>query len=207
MAIRKDAARAPGPGWIALAVLSAAIAIPSYRYLAGLGPVGPNVAANHNLHPWIFAHAAGAATALLVGPAQLLAGLRARRPRLHRWSGRLYVAGCALGGLAGAALALGVSTGPIASAGFLALALAWLAATGLGFAAARGRRIEAHRRWMIRSFALTFAAVTLRLYLPFAFLPHVDFARAYQAISWLCWVPNLAVAELLLRRRSARPGP
>lgn len=201
-AVREHSATSRAP-WIALAVLSAAIAIPSFRYLLHTGPVGPNVAANRNLHPWILAHAASAASALLVGPLQFLPGLRARRPALHRWTGRLYVAGCAVGGVAGIALALGVSTGPIAVAGFLSLALAWLSVTGQAFLTARARRIAEHRRWMIRSFALTFAAVTLRVYLGFAFLPHVDFTRAYQAISWLCWVPNLLAAEMIVRRRPA----
>jgi ABC-type spermidine/putrescine transport system permease subunit II len=63
------------------------------------------------------------------------------------------------------------------------------------------RDFAAHRRWMIRSFALTFAAVTLRLYLPLGFLLPVSFDDAYRVISFLCWVPNLLAAEWLLRRR------
>jgi hypothetical protein len=52
---------------------------------------------------------------------------------------------------------------------------------------------------MIRSFALTFAAVTLRLYLPLIFLTGFNFVDGYRAISFLCWVPNLVLAELYLR--------
>jgi hypothetical protein len=55
---------------------------------------------------------------------------------------------------------------------------------------------------MIRNFSLTLAAVTLRQYLPFAlFVLHWPFLRAYVPISWLCWVPNLILAELIIRRR------
>jgi len=50
----------------------------------------------------------------------------------------------------------------------------------------------------VRSFAMTFAAVTLRLYLPIAPMMGYDFMPAYVAISWLAWVPNLMVAELYL---------
>jgi hypothetical protein len=57
-----------------------------------------------------------------------------------------------------------------------------------------------HREWVIRSFALAFAAVTLRLYLPIAQLLPVEFDDAYRAISFLCWVPSLVVAEAYLRR-------
>lgn len=56
----------------------------------------------------------------------------------------------------------------------------------------------------IRSFSLTYAAVTLRIYS--AILPALPlaFVSGYQAISFLCWVSHLVAAELLLRR--ARVG-
>ena len=54
---------------------------------------------------------------------------------------------------------------------------------------------------MVRSFALTFAAVTLRLYLGVSGASGVPFAVAYPLIAWACWVPNLVVAELWLRRQ------
>jgi hypothetical protein len=66
----------------------------------------------------------------------------------------------------------------------------------------RSGNIEAHRQWMIRNFALTLAAVTLRHYLPFMlFVLHWPFARAYVTVSWLCWVPNLLIAEWMVRAR------
>jgi hypothetical protein len=58
---------------------------------------------------------------------------------------------------------------------------------------------------MIRSYALTLAAVTLRLWLPLSQVAGIDFMTAYVAIAWLCWVPNLLVAEWFLRRRPRRP--
>jgi hypothetical protein len=51
---------------------------------------------------------------------------------------------------------------------------------------------------MTRNFALTFAAVMLRLYLPIAVAAGADFELAYAIIAWLCWVPNLLVADWLL---------
>jgi hypothetical protein len=52
---------------------------------------------------------------------------------------------------------------------------------------------------MIRSFALTAAAITLRMYLPLIFVFHWNFSIAYPAISWLCWIPNAIAAEVYLR--------
>ncbi|RZJ36326.1 MAG: DUF2306 domain-containing protein, partial [Brevundimonas sp.] len=57
-----------------------------------------------------------------------------------------------------------------------------------------------HRRWMIRSLALTFAAVTLRIMIPLSMISGLDFAVAYPAIAFLCWIPNLLLVELWLRR-------
>jgi hypothetical protein len=52
---------------------------------------------------------------------------------------------------------------------------------------------------MIRSFALTAAAITLRMYLPLAFVFHWNFSVAYPAIAWLCWIPNSIAAEVYER--------
>jgi len=80
----------------------------------------------------------------------------------------------------------------------------WIAVNLLGWrAAVQGRFVE-HRRWMIRSWALTLAAVTLRLYLPLVMVLDLPFLPCYRAISFLAWVPNLIVAELWLRRTGPR---
>jgi hypothetical protein len=179
------------------------VALMSYRYLVPGAPGGgPAILANRATRMGALTlHAGLAATALVLGPWQFLGGLRARWPRLHRWNGTLYVACCLGGGAGGLALAFGTTAGPVASAGFGLLALVWAGVTWRAWRLARAHAYAAHQRWMIRSFALTFAAVTLRLQLPLAGALGLDMALAYPAISFLCWVPNLAVAELLLARR------
>jgi hypothetical protein len=65
-----------------------------------------------------------------------------------------------------------------------------------------------HRAWMLRSYALTFAAVTLRIWLPLSQIAGIPFQEAYAAIAWLCWVPNLVVVEwFILRRRTGLAIP
>ena len=67
----------------------------------------------------------------------------------------------------------------------------------------------AHRAWVLRSYALTLAAVTLRLWLPGLHVGlGLPFAEVYQTVAWLAWVPNLIVIELWLtaeRASQARP--
>lgn len=190
--------------WALAAVLSAGVAIFSYRYLPRLGPLAPNVMQNLFHRPWLDVHVAGAATALLVGPLQFLPRLRARRRTLHRWLGRIYVTGCLAGGIGGLVMAFGATAGPIAGVGFGSLAVIWLITTGQALRMALARRFDAHRAWMIRSFALTFGAVTLRLYLPILPLLGFSFLDAYRLTSYLAWIPNLILAELYLRGAFAR---
>jgi hypothetical protein len=181
------------------ALLSAGVALYSFRYLVGIGPLASSVLGNLFSRPWLDAHIAGAATALLVGPLNLIPAIRRRWPLAHRWIGRTYVVGCLSGGVGGLIIAFGSLAGPIATAGFGSLAVCWLIANAQGWRTAMARRFDAHRRWMVRSFALTFAAVTLRLYLPLIPLFHASFIDGYRAISFLAWVPNLILAELHLR--------
>lgn len=194
-------------GWGLAAFLSVGVALFSYRYVPQVGPLAPDVMANLVARPWLTVHAAGAATALLVGSFQFLPAVRRRLPRLHRWLGRVYATSCIVGGAAGFGLAFGTTAGPVAGLGFALLGLLWIYVTAQGWMTARARRFDEHRRWMIRSFALTFAAVTLRLYLPLGAIAGLDFEQVYVATAWISWIPNLLVAELYLRRAAPRLLP
>ena len=84
--------------------------------------------------------------------------------------------------------------------GFGGLAVAWLLTTTLGWLRIHHREIAAHRRWMVRSYALACAAITLRVELPLLAWAPGSFGIAYPMVSWLCWVPNLLFAEWWLVR-------
>lgn len=191
-------------GTVVLAAI--AIALLSYRYLLDIGPIPPNIASNRFRPVWLIAHAGFASTALLIGAVQFSGKARRSTPWLHRWVGRTYATACLLGAGAGLVLAIGSSAGPIATAGFGSLAIAWIYSTTLGWQRARTGQFASHRRWMIRSWALTLSAVTLRGYIAFAEMAAWPELPAYRAISFLCWVPNLLVAELLLRRDPSNAG-
>lgn len=188
-------------GWTLLALLCLGIAAYSSRYVLHPPQTSAQALNNPVGVPWLFIHVAGALMALVLGSWQFVPALRNGFGPPHRWVGRIYVVGCLVGGTAGLVLAPGSSAGPIASVGFGSLAVVWIAANLLGWRAARQRRFADHRRWMIRSWALTLAAVTLRLYLPLVMILDLPFLPWYRAISFLAWVPNLIAAELWLRRR------
>ncbi|MBD9478007.1 DUF2306 domain-containing protein [Pseudoxanthomonas sp. PXM02] len=191
--------------WCLMALLAFAVA----GYAIAISLVDdlrmPLVRQLFELRPWsAWGHFLGGAVAIAVGALQTHTGLRNRWPGLHRWMGRVYVVAVAAGGLAALAMAPHASTGAVAAFGFGALAVCWLGSTALAVIAIRQGRVADHRDWMLRSYALTLAAVTLRLYLPASQIAGISFLIAYPAIAWLCWVPNLLVAEWMTRTRHAR---
>jgi uncharacterized membrane protein len=203
-------------GWWVMMLSSLAVALVSFRFLLqGPEVLYPDAARidspvsgiDRHFHDllaerWVrfAAHFVFGPIALIVGPFQMLAALRARRPALHRALGWVYAVSAAIAGAAGLVLAADAFGGLATTTGFGLLGVLWLVFTALAVWHARGRRFAAHRRFMIRSFALTFAAVTLRLYIPLLSALGTPFEEVYQTVAWLCWVPNLLVAEVLLGR-------
>ncbi|MEQ1658980.1 MAG: DUF2306 domain-containing protein [Hylemonella sp.] len=186
---------------IVLSLGVAGYALVVYGFLPLGGALHPDMRATFEAQRiGIYAHVFAALFTLALGPFQFSARLRAARPVLHRWMGRLYLGvGVLVGGLAGLYMAFFAYGGWVSSLGFGLLALAWLY-TGLrAYRAIRAGKVMEHRRWMVRNFALTFAAVTLRLWLPASIVAGVPFELAYPVIAWLCWIPNLLVAERMLR--------
>lgn len=154
-----------------------------------------------------------AGLALVLAPVQLGSGLRRRWPAAHRLTGWLYAGAVLVGSISGFSLALHAQGGAPARAAFLLLALLWPCVTALGIWRAVTGDFAGHRRWMCRSVALTYSAVTLRLILGIGFgVLQLPFISVYIAAAWLAWLINLGVYELLLRwppiraRRSRAPA-
>lgn len=191
--------------WRAAVVLfTVQIAVTSVlRYVTGSETPPPPIVANAFASPFLVIHVVASVAALLIGPLQFVRGLRARSPAFHRLTGRAYVVACAIGAPTGLVLAFGTTAGPVAAAGFAIQSLLWPAFTWLGWRAAVERRFDDHRDWMLRSYATTAAAITLRLYLPASLMMGYDFIPAYQLIAWLSWTTNLTLAEHYIRRRRA----
>jgi uncharacterized membrane protein len=191
--------------WLLLALLSVGVA--AYAFVLFVVPTaGPPFV--HELRARLplalLAHVGASAGALALGPWQLSAAVRRRAPGLHRWMGRAYVVLVAVGGAAGVRLAFVSQAGWIAHVAFGCLGVLWLWTTAKAYTAARARAFDAHRDWMVRSFALALAAVMLRIYLPLALVAGAPFEPAYRVIAWMCWVPNLLVAEWIIRSCESR---
>ena len=162
----------------------------------------------------LFVHAFSGGVALILGPFQFLDGFRKRRPVVHRWVGRIYLVSILLGGLSAFVIVPGMISGLVGEIGLMSLAVLWLWTGAMAYKSIRTGDFKSHREWMIRNFALTFAAATLRLWLgvliatqlPFLQTKYAGdfdalFVEAYRVVMWLCWVPNIIFAEMLIQRR------
>ena len=158
-------------------------------------------------HTAFYMHITFGGLALITGWTQFSKRLRDRYLNTHRQIGKIYVASVTLSSLAGFYIALFASGGITCTLGFGTLAALWFFTVMKAYSSILKKDIKQHENWMIRNYALAFAAVTLRIYLPFSqAVLHLDFVTAYRIISWLCWVPNLIIAEIIVNKRAQIPA-
>jgi len=224
-ALRWSGAGLVGASWISAAAFGLYIvafylgAIPAHHLrqwndnLTGLYQPG-----NASAFLAMTAHLATGAIILLLGPIQLIAAVRNRWPALHRWIGRLYVFTSAVAGVGGLGFILtkGTIGGWRMNLGFGLYGALMIVAAVETYRHARARHFDVHRTWAVRLFALAIGSWLYRmdygLWLTAA--PHhiwhrSDFHGPFDVVmSFFFYVPNLVVAELFLRARSAfaRPG-
>lgn len=136
-----------------------------------------------------------------MGWSQFSKRIRGKRLKLHRLLGKIYVVSVLLSSVAGLYVAVFANGGIVSQIGFSFLAIGWFYTTLNAYTTIKKKDVNSHRKWMIRSYALTLAAVTLRLWMPtLPSLLGISSEGAYVIIAWLCWVPNIIIAEIYIRR-------
>jgi uncharacterized membrane protein len=193
-------------GWLAMMILALLIALVSLRYFI----LSPEVAAEpllakrfaEYIAPLLF-HAGGGIIALSLGPWGFWGAFRNKHLRLHRWMGRIYLLSVLVGSIAGLYMAATAFGGLPTRIGFGMLGALWLTTGAMAYLRVRQGNVQIHRQWMIRNYALTFSAVMLRVWLPLFFALGYEFPEAYTTVAWVCWVPNLLVAELIISNGKA----
>lgn len=155
--------------------------------------------------PAFYIHIVTGSIVLILGVFQLSKKIRGRYTAWHRAAGRVYIFVILfLTAPSGFVMALYANGGLAAGIAFALLAVLWWFFSWKGFQSARQKRWVAHRAFMMRSYALTFAAVTLRLYSFFFALAGYRGEFIYILVAWLSWVPSLIVMEIYLRQKTSR---
>jgi uncharacterized membrane protein len=149
-----------------------------------------------------FIHVYASIWVLLAGFTQFSKKIQRNNSRLHRIMGYIYVTDVLLiTGPAGLLIGFYANGGITSRIAFVSLALLWIFFTAMALIKARQKNFKAHRRFMIRSYALTLSAVTLRAWkygiTNTMTLPPMD---VYRIVAWAGWVINLGVAEYIIYR-------
>lgn len=194
-------------GWWIMLVLALGIGAYALAFFA-LELGDPDFMARFSEIPWSARlHIIPGGLALMLGAFQFHSGLRSRWLAMHRNIGRAYVTFVLVGAVGGLILAWYAPHSPATRLGFASLAVVWFYSGSMAYYAVRQGNIALHRQWMIRCYALTLAAVTLRIQIPlFQEAMGLSFEQAYAIVAWFSWIPNLIVAEWFFNQAPVRGG-
>lgn len=122
--------------------------------------------------------------------------------KLHRFIGKMYVYNIVLINFPAGMIMAFYANGELPSKiAFIILDSLWLLFTCNAVIAIKAKDIKAHRRFMIRSYALTCSAITLRMWkLILSNTFDIDPQVLYMIDAWMGFVPNLLFAEWLISR-------
>jgi uncharacterized membrane protein YozB (DUF420 family) len=163
-------------------------------------------------YPLLVTHIFLGSVVLLAACLQVWPWLRQNHPLVHRTSGRIYVAAALPASLCVIVIAPMGLHGASQQVANTILAFLWFATTVAGFRAVRQARYLDHRRWMLRSFALSFSIIANRLWLMVLFAVFVPemyaggdvdpvvLDQAVGASAWISWVANLLIVQWWLDR-------
>ena len=158
-----------------------------------------------------FVHVYSSFFVLLAGFSQFSRYLLRRYPKWHRLLGYLYVVDILLvTGPAGLLMSFYANGGLSSRTGFVILSVLWIVFTALAFYKALKKDFTSHRYFMVRSYALTLSALSLRAWkVILGDISDMHPLDRYRIIAWLGWTLNLLVAELLIiywKRKKAAIG-
>ncbi len=147
-----------------------------------------------------YVHVCTAILTLLAGFTQFNSAILTSKPLLHRNIGKLYVVVVLfLAAPSGFFIGLFANGGLFSKIAFVTLSILWFYFTLQAFLAIKKRQFNIHRAFMLRSYALAFSAVTLRLWkVILVYLFHPAPMDVYQIIAWLGWIPNLLLIEYFI---------
>ena len=144
-------------------------------------------------------HIISAMIIIVIGPIQFIKSFRNRYLNLHRLFGKIYAYGILLfAAPSGLIMAFFAEGGTPSAIAFIIMSLLWFTTTIMAIVTVRQKKINEHRKWMMRSYALSFAAVTLRLLVPLFSVFQFSDGFIIVSTAWLSWIINLLLTELII---------
>jgi hypothetical protein len=147
-----------------------------------------------------FVHVFTSIVVLLAGFTQFSKYILRHYKKLHRTLGYVYVINILMvTGPASLLMGFYANGGTTSIIGFVLLAVLWILFTAMALYFAIKKDFVQHRNFMIRSFALTLSAISLRLWkVFFAYFTDIPPMDRYRIIAWLGWGLNFILAEIII---------
>lgn len=157
-----------------------------------------------HIHPfrwYLLPHAIAGACALLLAPMQFSDRLRRSYATLHHVVGYTYIVGVFVAAPMGfyvQFLEERIGAPRTFSFAAAAQAVSWITTTVIALILIRQGKVDSHRRWMTRSFAVALVFLEVRVFLGLA---HLDDAGPHvvEAAVWGCNVFTLLAADIALQ--------
>ena len=152
--------------------------------------------------PFFKAHVFTSFFLLIAGFTQFSKWIRTRYRQLHRWMGWSYITILLLfSAPSGLVLGWHANGGWSSQLAFLLLGVLWIYTTTQALRYALKKDWRRHRNFMIRSYALTLSAISLRLFKwVIVGIWHPLPMDTYRIVAWLGWVVNIMIAEWIIYR-------
>jgi hypothetical protein len=165
-----------------------------YRTFGLLQTKTPELLLNSFWNIGFYGHIIFGGISLLIGWIQFSRWVRNNHINIHRTIGKIYVVSAFISGICGVAIGATATGGLVCIVGFMLGGVIWLFTTYKAYSAIKVKNFKRHEAFMILSYAMCFAAVTLRIWLPLLGSYYEAFLPAYKIVSWISWLPNLLLA-------------
>ena len=149
---------------------------------------------------WVFIHVFTGIVAIILGPFQFMRSIRSKRMPLHRTMGKVYLVAILISGTCGIYLSLTSRVNLAYAMGLFFLSVSWLVSAYLAYISVRRKNIEQHKEWMLRSYTVTLAFVTFRVFEDI--LHSMDLWERWEILtlmSWACWAVPLLIIEVYIQ--------
>jgi len=147
-----------------------------------------------------FSHAYSSIFVMIAGIPQFSKYIQTKYAKIHRYMGKIYITVLLfIAGPSGLVMGMYAMGGISSQISFTLLAILWILFTAIAWKKVKQKDWSGHQKFMLRSYALTLSAVSLRLFkwiiVSTLELPPMD---TYRIIAWLGWVVNLLIVEIYI---------
>ena len=156
---------------------------------------------------WLIGHISGGIIALLIGPFQFWSNFRNKYLKLHRSLGKIYLISILLSAVCSTVMAwtTAIELNFAWAFSLQVLAFAWVVTAFMAYYTIRKKRVQDHRKWMIRSYIVTFGFISFRWIMPLPIIQKLgSFPEIAPTVIWSAWAIPLLIMEVVFQIKKTK---